>query len=161
MEIRIEPFCPADLPEITAIWNEVVESGNAFPQEMPLTPEEAGDFFAAQDVTGVARVGDDIAGLYILHPNHVGRCGHQANASFAVRSNFRGLHIGEALVRHCLAAAKTLGYRLLIFNAVVKDNHAAVTLYEKLGFVKIGEVPGAFHAKDGSWRDTILFYKNL
>ena len=31
---------------------------------------------------------------YILHPNNIGRCGHIANASYAVSSKSRGLHIG-------------------------------------------------------------------
>ena len=29
---------------------------------------------------------DEIVGLYILHPNNIGRCGHICNASYAVKS---------------------------------------------------------------------------
>ena len=36
-----------------------------------------------------------IFGLYILHPNNVGRCGHICNASYAVSSDARGRHIGN------------------------------------------------------------------
>ena len=35
-----------------------------------------------------------VYGLYILHPNNVGRCGHICNASYAVSSDARGRHIG-------------------------------------------------------------------
>ena len=99
-------------------------------------------------------------GMYILHPNNVGRCGHQANASYAVASAARGRGVGEALVRHSLDKARELGYRLLIFNAVVEDNTRAIALYEKLGFKRIGRVPGGFVGPDGE-RDTVLFYYQL
>ena len=45
MNITIREFLPEDLPAMTAIWNQVVEEGNAFPQENPMTLKEAGDFF--------------------------------------------------------------------------------------------------------------------
>ena len=63
-------------------------------------------------------------GLYILHPNNVGRCGHICNASYAVDSKSRGLHVGETLVRHCMRKARELDFRILQFNAVVKSNTA-------------------------------------
>ena len=95
-----------DLDAMVAIWNEVVDAGDAFPQEEPLTRETGAEFFAAQTHTGVAADDDGtILGLYILHPNNVGRCGHIANASYAVRSDCRGRHLGEKLVLDCLAQA--------------------------------------------------------
>lgn len=47
------------------------------------------------------------------------------------------------------------------FNAVVKSNTGAIHLYEKLGFVRLGEVPGGFMCKDGSYEDIVLFYHIL
>ena len=57
-----------------------------------------------------------------LHPNNIGRCGHICNASYAVSSQARGLHIGEKLVSDCLIQGKLDGLRLLQFNAVVASN---------------------------------------
>ena len=161
MAIEITRFLPEDVPELAEIWNEVVRDGVAFPQLEELTAEEALDFFSAQDFTAVAKEDGKMLGLYILHPNNVGRCGHQANASYAVSSRARGRGVGEALVRHSLETARELGYRLLIFNAVVACNERAIRLYERLGFQRIGRVPGGFLLKDGSWCDTILFYHTL
>lgn len=84
------PYQEDDLPAMAEIWNEIVEAGNAFPQTEPLTLEEARIFFAEQSHTAVATVGGRIRGLYILHPNNIGRCGHVANASFAVAGASRG-----------------------------------------------------------------------
>lgn len=63
-----------------AIWNEVVEDGIAFPQEDLLDAVSGKEFFESQSYTGVAEDGGQIVGLYILHPNNVGRCGHICNA---------------------------------------------------------------------------------
>ena len=99
------PYQEDDLPAMAEIWNEIVEAGNAFPQTEPLTLEEARIFFAEQSHTAVATVGGRIRGLYILHPNNIGRCGHVANASFAVAGASRGEGIGRLLVEDCLRQA--------------------------------------------------------
>ena len=158
--LEIRECGSADVPGVAAVWNEVVREGQAFPQTEELTESAARGFFAAQDFTAAAVEDGRVLGMYILHPNNVGRCGHQANASYAVASAARGRGVGEALVRHSLDKARELGYRLLIFNAVVEDNTRAIALYEKLGFKRIGRVPGGFVGPDGE-RDTVLFYYQL
>ena len=163
MRISISAYAPADAQGAIAIWNEVVEAGAAFPQEESLTLESGDAFFRAQSFTGIARNCDsgEIVGLYILHPNNVGRCGHICNASYAVGSALRGLHIGEALVRHCMEKGRELGFRVLQFNAVVASNSGALHLYEKLGFVRLGVIPGGFRRRDGEYEDIIPHYHLL
>ena len=73
MDVAVRAYGPGDLPEMAAIWNAVVEGGMAFPQEEPLTPEEAEGFFGSQSHCGVAVLDGRVVGLYILHPNNVGR----------------------------------------------------------------------------------------
>ncbi len=154
----IREYHGKDVTGMTEVWNEVVAEGVAFPQTDPMSVEEARDFFAAQSYCAVADADGQIAGLYILHPNNVGRCAHIANASYAVRSSARGMKIGEELVRHSLCQAQALGFGILQFNAVVKSNLRAIRLYESLGFVRLGTVPKGFRLKDGSFEDIIIFY---
>ena len=163
MNIIIRKFSDTDLSQMIEIWNEIVEEGIAFPQEDLLTIDSGREFFGSQTYTGVAEDSETgkILGLYILHPNNIGRCGHICNASYAVSSVVRGLHIGEKLVLHSLAKGKELGFRLMQFNAVVKTNLPALHLYEKNGFVKIGEIPGGFYKKNGEYEDIVLFYHTL
>lgn len=160
MNIKIREYRKMDADAVMKIWNQVVEDGVAFPQEDPLTEYNADAFFRQQTYTGVAEdtVSGDIVGMYILHPNNVGRCGHICNASYAVRKDVRGEHIGERLVNDCLFMAREKGFRILQFNAVVASNIHAVHLYERLGFTRIGTVPGGFHMPDGTYEDIILFY---
>lgn len=160
MHIKIREYLHSDNKAVTDIWNQVVEDGNAFPQEKTLSYEAADVFFMNQTYTGTAVDTDtnEIVGMYILHPNNVGRCGHIDNASYAVRKDIRGEHIGEKLVNDCLRMAHEKGFRILQFNAVVSNNIHAIHLYERLGFTKIGTVPEGFHMQDGSYQDIILFY---
>ena len=163
MNITIKPYERSNIKEAIAIWNEVVEEGVAFPQKEPLTEESGHNFFTEQSFTGIAVNEDngEIVGLYILHPNNVGRCGHICNASYAVKGGLRGQHIGEKLVTHCMEKGKELGYGILQFNAVVKSNEPALCLYKKLGFVQLGIIPGGFLMKDGTYEDIIPHYHLL
>ena len=146
---------------MTAIWNEVVEEGNAFPQDIPLDERSSGNFFYSQTYCGVAEDDGKILGLYILHPNNVGRCGHICNASYAVKEGIRGKGVGKLLVTDCIEQAKRYGFRVLQFNAVVKSNEAALKLYERLGFTKLGEIPGGFRNKKGDYETIIPHYIGL
>ena len=163
MSIVIRAYRESDAHEAAAIWNEVVEAGQAFPQEELLTDASGDAFFKSQSRTAVAVDTDTdcLVGLYILHPNNVGRCGHIANASYAVKGTARGGHIGEALVKDSLAQAKALGFRIMQFNAVVAFNTHARHLYERLGFTQLGTIPGGFRLDDGTYADICPYYKTL
>lgn len=160
-KIRIRPYRDEDLPAMVALWNEIVAEGRAFPQELPLSLDEGREFFAVQNHCGVGLLGDDLIALYILHPNNVGRCGHIANASFAIAAKARGRGLGEDLVKDCLAWGKKCGFRILQFNAVTDSNTGARKLYARLGFQELGTIPGGFRRDDGSWEDIHLFWKRL
>ena len=130
-----------DLSQMINLWNEVVEDGIAFPQEELLTETTGTEFFASQSYCGVA-VDDsgEVVGLYILHPNNVGRCGHICNASYAVSSKCRGQHIGEKLVLDCIARAKDI---------------------ERIGFKQLGVIPNGFRMKDGHFENICPYYIEL
>ncbi|MBR6107845.1 MAG: GNAT family N-acetyltransferase, partial [Oscillospiraceae bacterium] len=138
-----------------------VEEGIAFPQEICLDTESGKAFFAAQSYTGVADADGQIVGLYILHPNNVGRCGHICNASYAVSRESRGKHIGAQLVLDCLAQGRAHGFRVLQFNAVVESNVHARHLYERFGFTQLGTIEGGFRMKNGEYVNICPYYKVL
>ena len=157
----IREFTDKDISQMVKIWNEVVEEGIAFPQEDFLDERSGKEFFGEQSYTGVAEDDNDITGLYILHPNNIGRCGHICNASYAVSSRCRGQHIGERLVTDCLEKAKEHGFKVLQFNAVVESNIHARHLYERLGFIQLGTIPGGFRMKDGQYENICPYYHLL
>ena len=161
--MRIRKFNIEDIKAASEIWNSVVEDGIAFPQMNIIEGEEARQFFEGQSYTGVAEDEEagEIVGLYILHPNNVGRCGHICNTSYAVKMGIRGKHIGEKLVKDSMTVGKSLGFRILQFNAVVATNDIALHLYEKLGFTQLGRIPSGFLMKDGHYEDIIPHYIEL
>ena len=163
MSIKVREFNESDIQAANEIWNEVVEDGVAFPQEECLTEKSGLEFFKSQSYTGIAYDEEtgDIVGLYILHPNNVGRCGHICNASYAVRRDIRGEHIGEKLVLDCISVAKKKGFGVLQFNAVVASNVHALHLYKRIGFTPLGVIPGGFRMPDGHYEDIIPHYYDL
>lgn len=161
--VIIRKYITKDVSVMIEIWNQVVEEGIAFPQEDILTEAEGMEFFASQSYCGVAEDEDtgEILGLYILHPNNVGRCGHICNASYAVSASKRGQHIGEKLVLDCIQQAHAIGFRILQFNAVVASNVSARHLYEKIGFRQLGTIPGGFRFKNGEYVDICPYYLEM
>ena len=152
-----------DLGGALKIWNDVVKDGIAFPQDKEMTVDEAISFFNAQTKTIAAKdtKDDQVVGVYILHPNNVGRCAHICNASYAVSKDYRGRGIGELLVKDCIKRAKECGFKILQFNAVVADNIPALNLYKKLGFKQLGIIPKGFKNIDGTYKDIIPHYIEL
>lgn len=162
MNIQVRKYTDSDVKDMVRIWNKVVEDGIAFPQEDTLTEETDKTFFSSQTYCAVAEDEDgEVLGLYILHPNNVGRCGHICNTSYAVSPDARGLHIGDQLVKDSLQQGKANGFRILQFNAVVATNIHARHLYERLGFHQLGTIPHGFRMKDGHYEDICPYYHEL
>lgn len=160
--MQIRKYNTSDLKQMIIIWNEVVDEGIAFPQEELLNLETGEKFFSSQSYCGVAAdENGTIVGLYILHPNNIGRCGHICNASYAVSSSCRGQHIGEKLVKDCIHKAKEIGFQILQFNAVVETNIHARHLYERIGFKQLGVIPKGFRMKDGHFENICPYYIEL
>lgn len=163
MSIIIREYTSKDIDSMITIWNEVVEDGIAFPQTEFLSQVTGKEFFNEQTYTAVAvdESTEEVMGLYILHPNNIGRCGHICNASYAVRKGSRGLRVGERLVTDCLIQGKQHGFKILQFNAVVATNIHARHLYEKLGFIQLGVIPEGFLMKEGHYEDICPYYHTL
>ena len=161
--ITVEKYSRENILPAIEIWNEVVREGIAFPQEDELNEISGDEFFSAQSFTGLAKDTEtnEILAIYILHPNNVGRCGHISNASYAVKSNLRGRHIGEFLVKHCIEKARELGFKILQFNAVVATNIHARNLYRRLGFKELGIIPNGFRMPDGTFADIVPQFLTL
>ncbi|MFA6846239.1 MAG: GNAT family N-acetyltransferase [Sphaerochaetaceae bacterium] len=144
-----------------AIWNEIVLSDKAFPQTELLEESKAYIFFLSQTYCAVAVEEDKVRGFSVLHPNGIGHCQENANASYAVEKSQRGRHIGKILVQDSLGTAKRLGFHNLQLNAVVASNTSAIHLYEELGFIGLGTLREGYKHNDGTYEDLKLFYYHL
>lgn len=114
MSVTVREYGENDIKGMISVWNEVVRDGVAFPQTEELDFESGKKFFAEQSCCAVAVDENcEVLGMYILHPNNVGRCGHICNASYAVSSSSRGKGVGRKLVSDCLERAKKYGFKIL------------------------------------------------
>lgn len=138
----LRPETPADRPGLESIAAEIVRDGTVFPFE-----DVAGvlAYWHAPGTHGVVALdGDELAGAYVLKPNHPGRGAHVCNAGYMVAERQRGRGLGRLLGEHSLGRARELGFLAMQFNQVVSTNSVALGLWEALGFRTIGEVPASF-----------------
>ena len=162
MDCVIRPATADDFEAIWAIFQSVVEPGDAF----AYTPETTGAetrslWMGPTNHAWVAMVGGTVAGTYFVRPNQPGRGSHVANAGYMVSPAFRGKGIGRAMALDSLGRAKHLGYEAMQFNFVVSTNEQAVRLWKDIGFDVVGTLPGAFrHATLGDV-DVYVMHRRL
>jgi GNAT superfamily N-acetyltransferase len=85
---------------------------------------------------------------------------HRADlAKMLVHRRARRQGIGAALLRVAEDTARECGKTLLVLDTVT-DGPAA-PLYERLGWVRVGVIPGYALMPDGTLCDTTLYYRNL
>lgn len=142
----IREYVDADWPPVWAIFRQVVAAGDTYAYDPAWSPEQAREVWveAAPGHTVVACEGPSVLGTAKMGPNRPGPGSHVATASFMVADAARGRGVGRALGEYALAWARGRGYATMQFNAVVETNHAAVRLWQALGFGIIGTVPEAF-----------------
>jgi GNAT superfamily N-acetyltransferase len=83
---------------------------------------------------------------------------HRADvAKLLVDPAFRRRGLGEALMRRAEQAAVRIGRRLLVLDTLKGD--AAERLYTRLGWTRVGEVPGFALDETGAAHATVFFWK--
>jgi L-amino acid N-acyltransferase YncA len=152
-----------DWPEIFSIFSAIVSAGATYAYPEDLSSSEAQRLWMAEppDTTVVAVREGTILGSAKMGPNRPGRGAHVATASFMVDPAHHGQGTGRRLGEHVVAWARASGYRAIQFNAVVETNHAAVHLWEELGFTIIGTVPQAFAHRDHGYVGLHVMFRSL
>jgi ribosomal protein S18 acetylase RimI-like enzyme len=102
-----------------------------------------------------------IVGTYILKANQPGLGGHVSNCGYVVAPAAQGQGIASAMCEHSQLEAVALGFRAMQFNLVVSTNERAVRLWQKLGFDKVGTLPGAFKHQQLGYVDAFVMFKQL
>ena len=142
---------PADADALWTILQAVLAAGDTYAWAPGTSRDEALALWRPPGGhTVVAHDDGRLVGTYRLKANQPGLGNHVANCGYMVAPEARGQGVGEALCRHSLDLARSLGFRAMQFNAVVSTNRGAIRLWERCGFVIVGTVPGAFrHPRHG------------
>ena len=144
--MQIRDYIDSDWPSVWPIFREVVTAGDTYAYDLAWSSEQARAVWveAPPGHTVVACDGSRVLGTAKMGPNRPGPGSHVATASFMVAGDARGRGVGRALGKYALSWAQAQGYAAMQFNAVVASNHAAVRLWQALGFQIVGTVPEAF-----------------
>ncbi len=113
-DLVIADCVAADQPGLLAIFTDVVERGDGYPEAPPLTPDRFAASWVDPPVVVVARRGQDVVGAYYLKPNFPGRGAHIANAGYMVAREHRGSGIGRRLVEHSITRAPQAGFHAIM-----------------------------------------------
>lgn len=162
--ITIREATEADFPAIYALFMRIIAEG----ETLPYTPEEMNEARASHWLMAaphtrcfVAEVNGAFAGCIALRPNHPGRAGHVAHATYIVHPDQRGKGVGRALGEYSLAEARKAGYRDMQFNFVVSANTVAVKLWKSLGFAIVGILPKGFNHATNGLVDVYIMHRPL
>lgn len=155
-----------DVEPLQRLYRVIVDEGNFYPHDRFPDQDDFMDYWFRGKSTVAAYVPDragaaGMAGAFYLKPNWPGRAGHVANAGFIVAPDWRNRGLGRLLGDTMLSYAKQLGYRGVIFNLVFSENVVARRLWEKLGFEKLGMIPGAVRKNDGTYQDAMIMFRSL
>ena len=162
LKIKITPATTENFDEIWRIFKSVISTGETYVNDDETTKEQAyAKWMNKAAKTFVAKIDDEIVGVYLIKPNQVDRGSHIANASYIVDENKRGFGIGKSLALHSISTAKELGYKAMQFNFVVSTNKAAVNLWQSVGFKIIGTIPQGFKHKVLGYVDAYIMFREL
>ena len=159
----IRPAKPADLPDITEIYNEAILTTTATLDIEPKTIAERGDWLEARSErypVFVAELEGKVIGWTSL-TRWSERAGYDDTAETAlyVHSKFRSLGIGRKLKVEMIDEARRLKFHTLIVR-VTEDSDASIHLNEALGFFLVGTAKEAGR-KFGRLLDVHLMQKML
>ena len=170
--IEIRRLASTDLHEhldaLAAVLQDCVAGGASVSYMAPFSHEQARAAFAAVAVEVeqdrrlllAAFADGDLIGtvqvMLALPPNQP----HRAEiAKLLVHRSARRRGVARLLMEHAEAEARAEGKTLLVLDTVTGDH--AERLYERLGWTRVGVIPGYALYPDGRPCDTTVFWKRL
>jgi phosphinothricin acetyltransferase len=162
MQIRSASL--ADLPGITAIYNDVLARSTAIYADTPSTQGARREWVESRQKAGypvlVAAEGADVHGFasfgdFRSWPGYRYTVEHTVH----VRADRRRSGIGSALVAALFEPARALGKHAMI-GGIDADNEASIRMHERLGFEKVAHLPEVGR-KFGRWLDLVLVQRLL
>ncbi len=165
---RLHAVDDAQIDDLSAVLIDCVEGGASVSFLHPLTRDRAVAFWrrVAQGVAAGQRallVAEDARGLcgtVQLVLDQPENQPHRADlAKMLVHRRARRDGLGAALMRAAEGTARECGKTLLVLDAVTGGD--AERLYERLGWVRVGVIPGYALLPRGGLCSTTVFYRDL
>jgi GNAT superfamily N-acetyltransferase len=165
---RLHAVSEPDVEGLTDVLVDCVEGGASVSFMLPLTRERAEAFWR--------RVASDVAAgrrALLVADDDRGMCGtvqlvldlpenqpHRADVSkMLLHRRARRQGLAAALMKAAEATARDCGRTLLVLDTVTGSD--AERLYARLGWVRVGVIPGYALFPQGGLCDTTVFYRQL
>jgi ribosomal protein S18 acetylase RimI-like enzyme len=169
-EIEIRPLqaSPEVVAQLGAMLVEVVANGGSVGFMHPLEPDAACAFWTAalaaaargERIVLGAWDGEDLIGTVSLLLDCPPNQPHRAEiAKMMTRLGHRGRGVASALMRTAEALAVARARTLLVLDTASEEG--ASGLYERLGFVFAGEVPGYALKPHGGLTGTRIYWRRI
>ena len=164
---RITPSDDASIAGLTDVLLDAVQSGAGVSFMADLTRADAEAWWrktlsgaTPRTVILAARDDSGIVGTVQLQPAWPPNQPHRADvAKLMVHRRARGKGVARSLMEELERQARTQRFTLLLLDTC--KGSAAEQLYRSMGWTRVGEVPNFALNPDGSWCDTVFFYKQL
>ncbi len=149
----------SDVPAITAIYNDVIETSTAVFSDRPVTVadrvkwlrERHGEGFPVLVVRdGETTVGFGSYGRFRTWPGYHTTVEHSVH----VAESHRRQGIGRTLLEALVERARAAGFHAMV-GGIDAENTGSLALHEQLGFVRVGHLPEIAH-KFGRYVDLEL-----
>ncbi|MBX3389066.1 MAG: GNAT family N-acetyltransferase [Phycisphaeraceae bacterium] len=156
------------IEQLSDVLLDCVEGGASVSFMLPMTREKARAFWqkvaigvaANERVLLIAEDAHGVCGTVQLILDLPENQPHRADlAKMLVHRRMRRCGLGAALMKAAEAAALECGKTLLVLDAVTGGD--AARLYERLGWVKVGDVPNFALFPDGRKCGTTYYYRAL
>jgi GNAT superfamily N-acetyltransferase len=169
--LRIEELARADdqaLAQLADVLSDCVEGGASVSFMLPLQHDHAMNFWRkvaheadeGRRVLLVARDAQGICGTVQLILDLPDNQPHRADvAKMLVHRRARRQGAGAALMRAAESAARTRGRDLLVLDTVTGSD--ASRLYERLGWIRVGDIPRYALWPRGGFVGTTYYYRDL
>ena len=142
--VRIEIARPADAPAIARMSRDLIEYALPWSWRAPRVLRHV---CRADSTVITARCRDELAGFAIM------RFGtEEAHLDLlAVRRRFQRRGLGSEMVRWLEASARVAGVSVVHLE-VRETNHGGHAFYRRLGYRRVGRVPGYYCAREAAFR---------
>jgi GNAT superfamily N-acetyltransferase len=165
---RLFTLDSAHIDQLAQVLMDCVEGGASISFMHPLSLERATSFWrrVAQDVEAgkraliIAEDSQGICGTVQLLLEQPENQPHRADlAKMLVHRRARRQGLGETLMRAAETTARDCGKTLLVLDAVTGGD--AERLYARLGWERVGVIPGYALFPKGGFCSTTYFYRNI
>lgn len=163
--MKIRDAVAADIPGITAIYNDAVRNTTAIWNEAVVDEANRSAWLEDRTKAGypvlVAIGDDDMVTGYASFGDWRAWDGyrHTVEHSIYIREDQRGKGVGAALMHALIERARQCGKHVMIAG-IEAENLASIRLHEKLGFAKTGHLKEV-GTKFGRWLDLAFLQLTL